>query len=1232
MENITFVRLKKFLVLKSTAKLWVLVFGLTSSFGFASFHNHSYTLNHDGTTNMDSETASWQSTDLWNPLAMTLASDDCDGDGVTCVQEGKDGTDPNDPCDFIPEHQDCTPSEAWKKSDCDGDGVSNGQEKEDGTDPLDPCDFVLEHQDCTITDAWKKDDCDGDGVSNGQEKEDGTDPLDPCDFVLEHQDCSVTDAWKKDDCDGDGVSNGQEKEDGTDPLDPCDFVLEHQDCSPSEEWKKEDCDGDGVSNGQEKEDGTNPLDPCDFVLEHQDCSPSEEWKKEDCDGDGVSNGQEKEDGTDPLDPCDFVLEHQDCSPSEEWKKEDCDGDGVTNEDEKEDGTDPLDPCDYNPDSVTLPQTGDYLEADCDGDGVTNGDEKEDGTDPQDACDFVLDSQTVDPSSTWNTSDCDGDGVTNEDEKEDGTDPLDPCDYNPESVTLPQTGDYLEADCDGDGVTNGDEKEDGTDPQDACDFVLDSQTVDPSSTWNTSDCDGDGVTNEDEKEDGTDPLDPCDYNPDSVTLPQSADWEALDCDGDGNPNETDPDPLMANASDDFGTTPASTEVAINILENDDFLPNNDDNNVGVTNLSRIGGDATGTVTFDSDTGFVNYIPVLSESNSTVTIVYQVCNVLIDPSVCASATIYIEVGANTLDAVDDSYTAETGDGGMIPDSNVLSNDTYNDGTATLDQVVLTSTSTDALVISEDGSVSVVPGTEAGTYTIQYTICDAGDLGNCDTATVTVEVLQGPTNVIDAVDDNYTVETGDGGMIPDSNVLSNDTYNDGTATLDQVVLTSTSTDALVINENGSVSVVSGTEAGTYTIQYTICDAGDSGNCDTATVTVEVLQGPTNVIDAVDDNYTAETGDGGMIPDSNVLSNDTYNDGTATLDQVILTSEPTDALVINGEGNVSVVEGTEAGTYTISYTICDVLDVDNCDTATVTVEVAHGMGNVIDAVDDSYTAEAGSNGVIPDSNVLGNDTYNGGGVTLSDVILTSTSTDSLVINEDGGVVVVPGTEAGTYTISYTICDVLDVDNCDSATVTVEVMQDADNVIDAVNDNYYSSTSGGEIANSYVLFNDTLNDDPVSLNDVILTSTPTNNLTVNEDGSVTVAPQTKPGTYTIEYTICEAGNPDNCDTATVEVTVEGVEVNQMLTPNGDLKNDFLFIRGVEYIKSSSIKIFNRWGTLVFEGNNYDNVNNVFDGRVRGKTALSVNDYLPAGIYYYIFNYETVQGSFTNSEYIYLSR
>ncbi|HKL91152.1 MAG TPA: gliding motility-associated C-terminal domain-containing protein, partial [Allomuricauda sp.] len=385
-------------------------------------------------------------------------------------------------------------------------------------------------------------------------------------------------------------------------------------------------------------------------------------------------------------------------------------------------------------------------------------------------------------------------------------------------------------------------------------------------------------------------------------------------------------------------------------------------------------------------------------------------------------------------------------------------------------------------------------------------------------------------------------------------------------------------------------------------------------------------------DDSYTAETGDGGMIPGSNVLSNDTYNDGTATLDQVVLTSTATDALIINGEGNVSVVEGTEAGTYTISYTICDVLDVDNCDSATVTVEVMQGAVNIIDAVDDQYIAETGDGGEIPESNVLLNDTYNGETATLVDVILTSTPTDQLTINEDGSVSVVPGTEPGTYTIDYTICDTADSGNCDMATVTVEVMQGAVNIIDAVDDGYNAGSGGGIILDSDVLFNDTLNDGPLSLMDIILTSTPTNELTINEDGSVSVNPRTPAGTYTIDYTICEAANPNNCDSATVTVRVEDIEVNQMLTPNGDLKNDFLFIRGVEYIKFSTIKIFNRWGTLVFEGNNYDNVNNVFDGRVRGKSALSVNDYLPAGVYFYIFNYETEQGSFTDSEYIYISR
>ena len=302
--------------------------------------------------------------------------------------------------------------------------------------------------------------------------------------------------------------------------------------------------------------------------------------------------------------------------------------------------------------------------------------------------------------------------------------------------------------------------------------------------------------------------------------------------------------------------------------------------------------------------------------------------------------------------------------------------------------------------------------------------------------------------------------------------------------------------------------------------------------------------------------------------------------------------------------------------------------------------MGNVIDAVDDSYTADGETGGVISDSNVLSNDTLNGESIDLSDVILTSTPTDVLTINPDGSVSVEPGTADGTYTISYTICEAANVDNCDTATVTIEVSSGMGNVIDAVDDSYTADgETGGVIPDSNVLSNDTLNGESIDLSDVILTSTPTDVLTINPDGSVSVEPDTAQGTYTISYTICEVANPDNCDTAIVTVEVENdgtgdekIEVNQMLTPNGDLKNDFLFIRGVDKIRSSSLKIFNRWGVAVYEGTNYDNINNVFDGRSRGRSSIGVNGYLPAGVYFYIFNYETAEGSFTDSEYIYISR
>ncbi|MGY8916067.1 MAG: gliding motility-associated C-terminal domain-containing protein, partial [Flavobacteriales bacterium] len=184
----------------------------------------------------------------------------------------------------------------------------------------------------------------------------------------------------------------------------------------------------------------------------------------------------------------------------------------------------------------------------------------------------------------------------------------------------------------------------------------------------------------------------------------------------------------------------------------------------------------------------------------------------------------------------------------------------------------------------------------------------------------------------------------------------------------------------------------------------------------------------------------------------------------------------------------------------------------------------------------------------------------------------------------------------------------------------------------------GGLIEGSNVLLNDTLNEEPVNLDAVTITSTPTNDLRVNANGTVSVInDKATSGTYTIEYTICEKDNTDNCDTAIVTVSIGilsrgPIEVNQLVTPNSDGKNDFLFIRNVDLALNNSIKIFNRWGKAVYEGRGYNNQNNVFDGKSKVRSTIGAGDYLPAGVYFYIFEYTFEQKNISESGYIYISQ
>jgi uncharacterized repeat protein (TIGR01451 family) len=598
-----------------------------------------------------------------------------------------------------------------------------------------------------------------------------------------------------------------------------------------------------------------------------------------------------------------------------------------------------------------------------------------------------------------------------------------------------------------------------------------------------------------------------------------------------------------ANDDIGTPVNGNDggVAVpNVLDNDAL--NGNPVIPAEIILTQISTTNPG-VTLNPATGAVNVAPGTPAGN--YELVYEICEIAL-PANCDQATVFVTVEAPEILAVADNATGINGYTGQQDVLNIFDNDLLNGVAVDPEKVTLTETSPDptgSLTLNPDGSVDVIPGTPAGTYSLTYTICEKLNPTNCSTATVQIEVI---APEILAEDDSYSPINGYDGNPNVGNALTNDSYNGIVpASIDDVDIT-VLTPATPVTPGanvpvldittGIVSVPAQTPAGTYTIEYKICDALNPTNCDPATITVVVAPA---VILAVDDTGNPVNGLTGGDAGINVLDNDKLNGADVIPVEVTITSTPTTELTVNTDGTVTVAPGTPAGTYTIDYKICEVLNPTNCDDATVEVEVT-APGILANDDDYSSTPVNGYTGNPNVGNALTNDSYNGiVPASIDDVDITVLTPATPVapganvpaLDITTGIVSVPAqTPAGTYTIEYKICDALNPTNCDPATITVVV---APAVILAVDDtgNPVNGLTGGD-AGINVLDNDKLNGADVIPVEVTITSTPTTELTVNTDGTVTVAPGTPAGTYTIDYKICEVLNPTNCDDATVEVEV----------------------------------------------------------------------------------------------------
>ena len=566
-----------------------------------------------------------------------------------------------------------------------------------------------------------------------------------------------------------------------------------------------------------------------------------------------------------------------------------------------------------------------------------------------------------------------------------------------------------------------------------------------------------------------------------------------------------------------------------------------------------------------------------ASGTYEVTYKLCENL-NGGNCLTATATIVVGQASLTAAADTFTVTNGANGGTT-SSVLENDSYNGtiGLAGNASVTLTWTNVPAGVQTHtDGTITIPAGTPSGTYEVGYKLCEnLNGNNNCSVATATIVVGQA---TLTAVGDTFTVTNGANGGSA-GNVLTNDEYNSTTGLVGNasVTLTWLTVPAgIQTATNGDLSVAAGTASGTYEVTYKLCENLNGGNCSTATATIVVGQA---TITARNNDFVISNGANGGTT-SNVLTNDEYNGTTGLVGNASITftwnTVPT-GIVANASGTVTVPAGTASGTYVLTYTICEnLIGNNNCSSATVTVAVGVPLIRAYNDDDSTFHITNGANGGTT-SSVLANDNLNGvTNPSINSVTLTWTNVPTgIQTNTNGSLTVPAGTPAGTYTVSYRICERLNGSNCSSATVTVVVGQASLTAVD----NSFTVTNTTTTTTDSVLNNDSYNGTTGLVGNASVTLTwltvPAG-IQTNTNGSLTVPAGIASGTYTVTYRLCEVLNNSNCSIATATIVVKGVATPTVtptvtITANADTYTHT--VSSTTYTTTSNVLTNDRIGT-----------------------------------------------------------
>ena len=685
-----------------------------------------------------------------------------------------------------------------------------------------------------------------------------------------------------------------------------------------------------------------------------------------------------------------------------------------------------------------------------------------------------------------------------------------------------------------------------------------------------------------------------------------------------------------ANNDSRGAIVNTDVIIDVLINDTGL---EDGGLLITESSsptngsiQVNGNNTITYTPDLD-----YIGIDQFD-------YQVCDKDNDCDI-ATVTVNVKLTNDVPVAVNDNFETIMN---TAVDLNVLANDTgLDDGGVKVE--LYSNPMFGTIVIQDNYILSYTPSSWfVGTDRFEYMVSDID--GDYSIATVNVTVNPIPNYIPEAIEDARGTSMNTAVTV---DVLANDNgLEDGVKNL---TISSNPTEGnVVVNGDNTITYTPDNGyIGSDSFEYEVCDNDDE--CSTASVTINVREENHEPI-AIDDMvYTGI--DTEVTVD--VLGNDTgLEDGgiIVTIDNPAING----TAIVNADKTVTYTpESWFEGTDNFSYQVTDT-DGD-FDIANVTVIVMSGTlpGISVSSVSGDtkedgstakYTVVLETAPVADVSIALDSDDKTEGKVSLKtlsfnagnwDTAQTITITGQNDDVDDGNVdykIVtqnIVSTDPIYNGLSVSNIDVVNIDddeagilvNIDSTTTSEDLLNTeltlvlgSEPLADVTIDLSSSDETEGELSVNQVVFtsenwNETQNIEIYGVDDDVV------------DGDIN---------YFISILSTVSSDPYYNDLELDDISIVNIDndskdliIPEAFSPGDDTHNDYFEVVNLQHYDKATIRVYNRWGSLVYENENYQND---WDGKSNVGSANGSD--LPTGTYYFVMNITGVSKEISGSVFI----